>query len=498
MSRRHFVLPALVGFALAAGIACQDAAPPGAGPAPPCDELRWTGPPERRNVVVVLTDTTRRDRMSAYGGPAETPAFDRFASDHVLFTRAESQAPWTKPAIATLFTGLHPSQHGVITHPDRKFGRARAELEETDALAPGFETLAETLQSAGYRTGAFVSNPWLQASLGFGQGFETYDDSFAGDATPGSVVTAAGLDWVAQGDDASPYFLYLHFMDAHGPYPPLERSRVAEHRETIRDDDRVIPTKARLSIRENVRYVDGERVAEPGLPPNAALLELQYDGGVSQFDRAFDALLEGLASRSDWDRTALIVTSDHGEALFERGWTGHGYGLVQEETAVPLAARLPGVEAESPVACPTGLVDVMPTLCTYLDLPCPTIAAGRSWLPPHQGEDTRPAGYLVSEGVIRRPRNRSISSERYKLIHRPDGRVDQREPAESWSLYDLEVDAANRDDLLTRETPEIRAVFEAMKQGVESAVGPVDVPEAPRVPVDDETRRRLEELGYLE
>src|SRR5262249_55327577 len=161
-----------------------------------CGDLRSTGAPKGANLLLVVNDATRRDRMGAYGGPARTPAFDAFASKNLLFEQAFTHAPWTSPSVSTLFTSLYPSQHGVLSNPkarQRLAPNLSEPLPRIDVLAPGLTTLAEVLRGSGYRTAAFVGNPWLQSRFGFDQGFELYDDTFASWEVKGEVVVKAAL-----------------------------------------------------------------------------------------------------------------------------------------------------------------------------------------------------------------------------------------------------------------------------------------------------------------
>ena len=107
----------------------------------------------------------RRDVMGIHGGPARTPNFDALARDHLLFTHAYTQASWTKPSIATLFTGFYPSQHGLLMHP--VLGRDDPDALMTDGLSEDYVTLAEVLASDGYETAAVISNPWLGRRFGW-------------------------------------------------------------------------------------------------------------------------------------------------------------------------------------------------------------------------------------------------------------------------------------------------------------------------------------------
>ena len=125
-------------------ISCSDGAREGS--ALVCDDLQWSGERRAGNIILVVNDTMRRDRMGPYGGPARTPAFDAFARQHLLFEQGYTQSPWTRPSMATLFTSLYPSQHGVITHPNRQPG----DPLRLESLSSSVATLAEVLRDACY------------------------------------------------------------------------------------------------------------------------------------------------------------------------------------------------------------------------------------------------------------------------------------------------------------------------------------------------------------
>lgn len=475
-----------------------EVAPPVLAPAR-CESLRRTSPPERRNVVFVLADTLRRDRLGIHGGPAATPSWDRFASESIVFTAASTQAPWTKPSIATLFTGQLPSRHGVVHHPGLARGRAGDRAVESDTLAEDAVTLAEALNSGGYTTAAFVSNPWLQRSLGFGQGFEVYDDSFANNETSGEVVTRAGIDWLeSRTEDGRPFFLYLHYMDSHAPYRPVGAEALERHRPEIEADRRPVTPPVRAAIEKLARSSSGAPLVQEGVPANLALLELVYDQGVEQFDRMFGELLEELRRLDPQREWAIVVTSDHGEALLERGWIEHGHGLFEDEVAVPLAMWLPGVEADAPVSCVVGLVDLRQTLCDYVGLDCPGDDQGRSLLATDLAD---PEHSLLIEGVVGRPRSRALRDSRWKLMVNPmPGQGGPRGRRGVVSLFDLESDPGEQRDL-AREFdpgPDARSALERLRSDLADRPLAVREPSTPRVLLDRATRERLEELGYLE
>jgi len=188
-------------------------------------------------ILIVLVDTLRADALGYTGNvSAETPNFDRFASKSVVYTQAQSTAPWTTPAVASLFTGLPPHQHGagLDPGPPRRFTGLHEEIP----------SLVEQFQHT-HRTGAILSNVFLRRFSGLDKGFDYYDDRATGhdpllvqlwdslvrdamDAArylPADQVTDRALDWYAQMKD-SPSFLVVHYMDPHTPYrAPAEYHR---------------------------------------------------------------------------------------------------------------------------------------------------------------------------------------------------------------------------------------------------------------------------------
>ena len=476
--------------AVATSLACsRGAAVEGEGP---CGELRLDARGARVPVVVVVNDAMRRDRLGVYGGRAKTPAFDAFANENLRFDQAYAQAPWTRPSVATLLSGLLPSQHGV--------GMERGVQRKTPRAVPQqVVTLAELLRDAGYRTAAFVANPWLEAAFGYDQGFDVYDASFAsfgiegsGPKPDGVAVSERALAWLDQIPAGTPYFLYVHTLDSHRPYPALELADLEAQRERIAAPPPVPPTDAMLAELRAIVEVKGAPGAPPPLvEPRVAMAEIAYEKGIEHFDAALARLRDGVARRAVGARTAVSVTSDHGEAFFEHGYANHGRGLHDEELAVPLAMRLPGVSGPaSGVQCLTGLVDVMPTLCTYLDLACPDGLAGEDLLAPHAGRR-----FLVSEAVGAAPRHRAIRNRRWKLLWQPDG-APEGARGNPWSLYDLLADPGEQHDRIGDDDPAVRSAIDAMTHAL-AASGPAEpLYAAPTVTIEAPVADRLRALGY--
>lgn len=495
LSGAALALLALAVLGLAACSPSRD--PTEAGGLRACTALHRDGAPAARSLLLIVNDTMRRDRIGVYGGAARTPHFDRFARENLIFRHAASAAPWTKPAIASLFTALYPSQHRMLRFP----GATGAASGETvsDVLPAELDTLAERLSRAGLRTAAFVANPWIAKPSGFDQGFERYEDSFAAWDAPGEDVAGAALDWLAQLGPDERFFAYLHTIDSHFPYGTLRREEI----ESIRPDDRVLPAEGRLYV-SLLRIEGGGRLglAPLAFVPSVALLERAYDHGIERFDEVLGDFLAAFARHPAAARTAIVITSDHGEALFDRGYGNHGRALYDDEIAIPLAARLPGVSPGSgEVDCPVALVDLLPTLCDVLGSECGDRGAGRSLLAP----DSSGERYLVSEGVTRFPSHRAIRNDRYKLLFAPSGPAYPSDidpmpppPERPYALYDLREDPDERHDLLGRWRRErgVEEIAATLREALHGAVAPSDAPAPAPAAVDPDLTRRLRALGY--
>lgn len=481
-----------------------------------CQELKLAAPPPDSNIIIFLNDTMRRDVMSAYGGAASTPKFDRFAGGHLLFQNVSTQAPWTKPSIATLFTSLYPSQHGVASDPVlhemlERHGLLRemreredaTQIIETDRLGDSFETLAEVLSASGFRTAAFTSNPWMAKSFGFGQGFEIYDDSFANWGTTGDDVIAAALGWIESLDPSERYFLYLHTIDSHRPYAMLRKKNLPAMRARFGSEPELESLDA-IGITATIRFDDGRTAPQVGLRPTKGLISAAYEAGIESFDKKLGKFLKAVSKTGGYDRTAIIVTSDHGEALFDRGYGNHGGGLFDDENAIPFAARFPGViPAQGEIGCLVGLIDVMPSLCEYVGVSCGERVQGWSFFSSGDSPDANlpiERRFLVTEGIMFKPRNRSIRNRRFKLIHEPDGHRPGSSGNGAWSLYDIAADANEEFDHLSKAQGSRlgEIVLEALRDEVPRAVAIIETPEPERVEMSPEVKARLEALGYAE
>lgn len=456
----------LLGLALLPGPACDGGAPEPRGPRP-------DGP----DVVLVVVDTLRADRLSQTGYERPTSrALDGLAERSTRFSRAFSPAPWTLPAVTSIFTGLLPARHRVDA--------------TGSALDERFEVLPELFARAGWHTAAFSFNPHVSRAAGFGQGFHHFRDVAGATADYpdlGQMVDEA-LRWLRE-DARRPFLLYLQPMNVHGPYrvPPERRAallgRPPRAGFTFRGElMEGILRERRLELRDRV----GPLIVES--------LNEQYDTAVHHTAEQLGRLLRALEDDGLFDDALVVFTADHGEELFDRGGFAHGYTLNREVLQVPLWIKLPGQRSGRRSDEPVSLVDLMPTLVDLLGLEGGPEGDGRSLRPVLEGgERSGPARPILAQTVSpERCDGRSLRENGFELMV-----IDRSYESEARRvhLYDVRDDPDQRRDLAP-EQPErvlrMRARLEALYDGFGENAYPRS-----RYRMDPATRESLEALGYL-
>jgi arylsulfatase A-like enzyme len=431
-----------------------------------------TAPPDRPNLVVYLIDTLRADHLGCYGYARPTsPAIDAFAREGVLFEKARAQSSWTRPAVATILTGLQP-----ITH----------QAQNSNERLPGaIETVAERLRAAGYQTAMVTTNGNVAGRYGFRQGFERFDYLPEDETLPelhvlSDVVDRHAESFLAGRDRARPFFLFLHTTDPHDPYAPREpfHGRLAPG----------VPLAAGSAARLRELEAAGGAMAVEALEPIVAL----YDAEIAQNDAAFGALLGRLDRAGLAATTAVLLLSDHGEEFLEHGGWTHGKTLYEEQLRIPLLLRLP--EGEGAGARPTGIaeqIDVAPTLLDLAGLAVPADWPGESLLPwIHGAARPQPRGsfaWLSREGH----RARSLVQGTWKLIVHPAGPLAR---APYHETFRLDRDPQERENLALDH--------EARREWLAGLLRAERLRRSPPVPVETvkvgpEMRARLRALGYL-
>jgi len=490
-----------------------------------CRRVSARRPP---NVVIVVLDTLRPDRLGCYGSERDTsPNLDAMSEEFFLFENAQSSAPWTAPALISLVTSLNPDVHAVTSSPipGRLSERAR--------------TLAEVLSRHGFQTAAITEGGYARGDFGLDRGFELFlaDDGLAGGSAQGAeqrpldTNLTRAIDWLAARGEA-PFFLFFHTYEVHAPrIPPEEhvrrfrpdydaaaqaravRAAVAawnERRELSPESARLIQLEIQAGafgdtpspmepglLRERARelgvQLERERMAES--PELVDLVRDLYDAELRRTDEALSRLWRTLRENGLWDDTLVVLVSDHGEGLGDHGRLGHGTQLYDEvlRTLLMIHAPLPGL---TPRRLPDVVraIDLMPTLLELSGVPADgLLLQGQSLVPLMRGEPS--ALDAFSHAVKARrgesPQQHTIRSGHWRLI--------RDSSAGTVRLYDLTSDPGETLDRAGQE-PEVvqrlvrrlerqRAVDAALREHLGGAGAAAEL--------DPAVLRRLADLGYI-
>ncbi len=389
-------------------------------------------------VVLVSIDTLRADHLPAYGyRKVETPALDGLAAEGVLFERAYAHSPQTLPSHVSILSGRLPFEHGVRDN-------IGFSVKTNERL------LAERLRELGYRTGGFVSAYVMRQETGLDRGFDRYDSrlpvsspelSFGQVQRDGAQTLDLAERWVDE-QPAGRFFLFVHLYEPHTPYAPPERY---------------------------ARYAP-------------------YDGEIAYADELVGRLVAFLKSRGLYERSLIIVLSDHGEGLGDHGELEHGVFLYDETTRVPLVVRMPGGRGGGRrVSSVVQHIDLVPTLLDLLGVPVPQDLRGRSLVPLLRGEANAavPEQGVYAEALY--PRYHfgwselySLTDARYRFIRAPRA-----------ELYDLQEDPGEQRNLAAERPGTSSAMRSALERLLAGRA--IDAPAR----ASSEERERLQALGYV-
>lgn len=426
------------------------------------------------NLVIYLIDTLRADHLGAYGYPRPTsPEIDRFAAESVRWIEARAQASWTRPAVATILTGLLPVTHGV----EQVF----------DALPEEIETVAERLRAGGYTTALFTTNANIVPRLGFAQGWDHYAYLVrqVGRRTAhleSQEMNPAIFDWLARGRDRSkPFFAVVHTLDPHDAYLPAERFRLR-----LAPD---VPVERGCceSLREMWQLEGDAALAR------AAELRQLYDAEIAQNDASFGDLLRELDRLGVGGDTAVLLLSDHGEEFYDHGSWKHGWTLYEEMLRIPFVLRLPGrAHAGRVLPGPVDQIDVVPTLLELARLPVPAELPGASVLAELGGAPRQPRVSLawLKRGEVGLA---SATLQQWKLVRRLGGWIaPSGQPP--FELFGLASDPRERHDLALGGRVRRDWLIAQLKSAeARYASGTA----AETVELDAELEQALRALGYL-
>jgi arylsulfatase A-like enzyme len=405
-----------------------------------------------RMIVLIIIDTLRADHLGCYGYDAiETPNIDRLAAEGTLYEKAITAVPVTLPSISTILTGAYPAQHGLRDNGPYQ-------------LSDEWETLAETLQQAGFVTGAFVSATVLSRDHNLAQGFDVYDD------------------------DMSPPYVPYHqeMIEIKEQFQGIERRAGV----TV---DRAIGWLRKLPRRDAflmVHLFDPHVPRDPPPPFNETYEGRFYDGEIAYTDHELGRLFDALRKLEGRSQVLTVLVADHGEGLGDHGEQFHGDLLFDETVRVPLILHERGVSRGNRVGRLVRTIDIAPTICAAAGVEPPPWTIGAP-LPASDADVTELNGRVdyLETFRPRLSRNwcelRGLRTEQWKLVDGP-----------KLQLYDLSVDDGERSDVADTH-PAIRdSLVQLMNT---TALGSVHHGShfAEALELSQEQRKKLESLGYI-
>jgi arylsulfatase A-like enzyme len=431
------------------------------------------------DVFLYLIDTLRADALGVYGSTlGATPRIDAFAGDAVTYERAWSPASWTVPATISILSGVYPFGHGVT------------DLDRT--LPDSVPWMPEEFSKQGYDTAAISQWPLGESvSIVRGFGTRTFDVRLS---TKSYSELARGLFWqylYSRPDPGKPLFAYVHVPDPHAVYAPKGQDRIFADRHPGTLPDQYYNTM--IFEEKNLRTK----------PAEVAHLRGLYDGEVLHADRQFGAFLELLKSLGLYDRSVIVLLSDHGEEFDEHGGFDHGRTLYEELLRVPLLVKYPGRRgAGLRIAERVSTVDVAPTLLSL---------AGRDF------GKLRLHGRKLPESSAPGTSSRSLLSEVRVRPSGPTGAVDLaatvlgeikcirnalpenrfHRPAPPFEAYDLAADPGEKKPLAPGD-PRVGPCRDELARWMERAKLAGDLRGKPIRDLPPEEIQRLRSLGYLQ
>ena len=434
------------------------------------------------DILLITIDTLRADSLEPYGATNTlTPKIAAFADQSVVYESATTPMPLTRPAHASVLTGLYPDQHGVLTNHQ--------------ILPEGIVTLAEILRDEGYQTAGFTGVRFLNEKSGLARGFDTFHAPRKEDKIRGKEVIDRARSWLQEADPEAPLLLWVHTYDPHQPYNPVRRFR----RGIDPENEKRIPFANFKTLNRVARSHDGD------IPEHVLNLTLDYYRAEVEYTDFWVGRLLQVFDRLRTVRPSLVVlTADHGEC-FENGiFFEHADCLYEGALRVPLIVRYPdGVGAGFRVERRVSNLDITPTVLRELSLPSPAGTAGIPLqedfggseqsgvmirLPQRHNPDRVPFRLRVIRSVVgdpiapeTDPRTRGVVDLRWKYLRSPDAE----------HLYRLPDESSNR--LSAEEVIRLRlrhVLEEIMAKYPSTGSAPEDF--------DPETLEALEALGYVE
>lgn len=440
--------------------------------------------PRKMNIILIGVDTLRADHLGSYGYHRNTSEnIDSLAGDSFIFTNAVAASSWTKPSMASIMTALYPTVHGAI-------GPAEMLLEK-------HHTLAEMLKENGYTTVGVNTNGNISHIWKFDQGFDVYQYPHqfipaenlvykgyeGGYSFPSAcAVTDCAIQWLKR-DREEPFFLFLFYLDPHDPYTINEEFSFGQTYNGPIDGSR-----------EKLKEID-QMGAQQAAEVRQYIIDL-YDGEIAYTDKHIGRLIDYCKKSGLYNNTLIVLTSDHGEGLWDDGFRAHGSTVSQAQINIPLIIHCPPLAGGKTIKQFTSTINILPTILEATGIEPPDQFQGKSLLPLMLGRREKER-LIYSELAYGSRDLDGIILDRLKLV--------RNRKNNSYELYDLN-DGQEKNDLLASQNKSAQKDFQRVlaaltKQQHDNVtlreklqIGDT----VSRTELPDEVRSQLEALGYLQ
>jgi len=429
------------------------------------------------NIILVGIDTCRQDHMSCFGYELDTtPNLKTLAQDCILFTNTISQSPWTLPSFASIFTSTYPSVHRA---------RGKAEGDKFYPIIGSLNSGVEILSSSGFKTKAYINGPYLAPAFGLSKGFDDYDYAHGSNAKirRSDETVNRALEWIKENSEEQ-FFLFLHFFDPHLNYDPPRRSlqrlmKLAgfEYSGTLKS-----PFFQLKEVRNNELLLSEE---------DWKFIQFLYDAEISAVDESCGKLFRFLKANGLYDKSIIVVLSDHGEEFLDHGGFEHGHTLYDELIKIPLMIKMPSsIRAGEIISHQVRLIDIMPTLLEILDMDIPESFQGESLLRLIKKGRENEIWPAFSEETHWGDELKAVRESCYKFI--------TNDALDAFQLYNLCSDPGEKKDLANTEKEKARKMRRIIIRWMRSNLGRVNKMKGEQsVDLDKKTKESLRSLGYI-
>lgn len=415
------------------------------------------------NVIVIVISTLRADHLGCYGYKRPTsPNIDKLAAEGLVFEQAFSQSNWTLPSMISLFTSKYVSAHSVN---DRNLSVSLDEL-----------MLAEILKLYEYKTAAFTGGLDLKSIYHLDQGFDIYFDKVASGSMGGWKETIPlALDWLTRNKDDK-FFLFLHTYDVHQPY------HYPEPYENLYDPD-YKGVVDRLTLDYN--FLKNLGKDSPYKLKDIEHIIAHYDGGITYADSYIGKLLVKLKRLGLQDKTIIILTADHGEALYDHdNFDRYGSNQLYEEIIhIPLVIKHPGIKPKGKrMATQVQLVDILPTILSFLGIPIKEEAQGSNLASIIEG---KPLDGL-NQSIFSEGRNKkwALRTKKWKLIGINS----------NFELYNLEKDPRERSNVSKKYPDKVYKLYQKYLEWYKKIKSKTTLDN--KIILDEQAIKDIKEAGY--